>query len=130
MKVKAIAPWFGGKRTMAPAIVEQLGSHAQYFEPFCGSMAVLFAKKPARNETVNDLHGDLINLARVLQHTDAAPVLYDRLQSVLFAESLLTDACEYLDDESSLSIILAHKDADNPLSIERAYWYFLASWMM
>ena len=40
MKIKAIAPWFGGKRTMAPDIVEQLGPHTQYFEPFCGSMDV------------------------------------------------------------------------------------------
>lgn len=71
-KIKAIAPWFGGKRTMAPAIVTELGKHSQYFEPFCGSMAVLFAKKPSQKETVNDLHGDLINLARVLQQEQTA----------------------------------------------------------
>ena len=67
MKIKAIAPWFGGKRTMAPDIVAQLGKHTQYFEPFCGSMAVLFGKPRSMHETVNDLHGDLINLALVLQ---------------------------------------------------------------
>lgn len=130
MKVKAIAPWFGGKRTMAPDIVQQLGKHTQYFEPFCGSMAVLFAKEQSRCETVNDLHGDLINLARVLQHPDAAPTIYHRLQTVLFSEGLLTDACDHLDDDSSLSLILSHKAAEDPLSIERAYWYFLSSWMM
>jgi len=129
MKVTAIAPWFGGKRTMAPAIVRELGNHTQYFEPFCGSMAVLFAKQPSRQETVNDLHGDLINLARVLQHPQAAPELYERLQTVLFSEHFLHEADEHLDDESSLSLILAHKPPEDPVSIERAYWYFLASWM-
>lgn len=130
MKIKSIAPWFGGKRTMAPLIVDQLGAHIQYLEPFCGSMAVLFAKEPSKNETVNDLHGDLINLARVVQDPAGGPQLYDRLQTVLFSEDLLRSANEPLDDESSLSLILAHKSPSDPLSIERAYWYFLASWMM
>jgi len=49
-KIKAIAPWFGGKRTMASTIIQELGPHSQYFEPFCGSMAVLFAKPPAQKE--------------------------------------------------------------------------------
>lgn len=44
MKIRAIAPWFGGKRTLAEEIVRELGKHTQYFEPFCGSAAVLFAK--------------------------------------------------------------------------------------
>lgn len=89
MKVKSIAPWFGGKRTLAPAIVEQLGEHTQYFEPFCGSMAVLMAKEPSQKETVNDLHGGLICLARVLADEFAAPQLYDRLSKTLMSEDLL-----------------------------------------
>jgi DNA adenine methylase len=129
-KIKAIAPWFGGKRTLAPAIVVELGQHAQYFEPFCGSLAVLLAKTQSRNETVNDLHGDVINLARVIQDPAAGPVLYDRLQTVLFSESFLRDASRHLDDESSLSLIVHHKDPTDPNAIERAYWFFIASWMM
>jgi len=129
-KIKAIAPWFGGKRTLAPRIVAELGPHTQYFEPFCGSMAVLFAKEASQKETVNDLHGDLVNLARVLQSPPAAQILYHRLQSALFCEGLLHDANHMLDDESSLSLIVAHKEADDPIAIERAYWYFLASWMI
>lgn len=75
MKVKAIAPWFGGKRTMAPDIVEQLGTHTQYFEPFAGSLSVLFAKPESQKETVCDLHGDATNLARVLQNEGLAAEL-------------------------------------------------------
>lgn len=128
MKITAIAPWFGGKRTLAPAIVRQLGKHVQYFEPFCGSMAVLFAKQPSRCETVNDLHGDLVNLARVVQDPLSASVLYERLQSVLFSEDLLRAAGDELKDETGIPA--THEESLTPAGIERAYWYFLSSWMM
>lgn len=71
--ITAIAPWFGGKRNLAPAIVEELGPHRGYWEPFCGSLAVLLAKPRVSQETANDLHGDLINLARVLQERRGRP---------------------------------------------------------
>lgn len=58
MRISAIAPWFGSKRVLAPKIVEQLGQHRCFWEPFCGSMAVLLAKPTVSQETVNDLHGD------------------------------------------------------------------------
>jgi DNA adenine methylase len=122
MKIGAIAPWFGGKRTLAPAIAEELGKHTQYFEPFCGSMAVLFAKPPAKQETVNDLHGDLINLARVLADPNKAVALYERLQRTLVCESLLKDAAEALGGGSYHPELVG-------ISVDRAYWYFLASWM-
>lgn len=131
-KIKAIAPWFGGKRTMAPLIVEQLGKHGQYFEPFCGSMAVLFAKEPSQKETVNDLHGDLINLARVLANPTSAERLYETLQHCLFCEALLDDARSYL----ASTAVPNNPSADEiacfavpPTShVLRAYWYFITSW--
>lgn len=123
MKIKAIAPWFGGKRTLAPAIVKQLGKHTQYFEPFCGSMAVLMAKEPAQKETVNDLHGDLTNLARILQDKATAVELYDRLQRTLFSEDLLKQAKIELGDGTFPPVGVTVKLPD------RAYWYFLGSWM-
>jgi DNA adenine methylase len=123
-KIKAIAPWFGGKRTLAPKIVQELGPHTQYFEPFCGSMAVLFAKAPSQKETVNDLHGDLVNLARCVQDLEAAEILYDRLQRTLFSEELLEQS------RWELAELTAFPDRGvTPTMIERAYWYFLASWM-
>jgi len=126
MKVKAIAPWFGGKRTMAPDIVTELGEHTQYFEPFCGSMAVLFAKEPSQKETVCDLHGDLINLARVLQMFSCAEELYGMLQQTLFSEDLL------LRTQDGLGKTPIHEALAYPgeiASVDRAYYYFLASWM-
>jgi len=119
MIIKSVCPWFGGKRTLAPFVVQELGRHTQYFEPFCGSMAVLFAKEPSQKETVNDLHGDLVNLARVVQRVDDAEKLYDRLQRYVLCEELLRDAGAYLeaDDDKSLR---------DP--VEWAYQYFVASW--
>lgn len=129
MKVKAIVPWFGSKRTMAPEIVVELGKHGQFFEPFCGSMAVLFAKEPSQKETVNDLHGDLIHLARVIRNETSAEMLYDRLQRVVQSEDLLECARQYLTDtDGDLKRLLEQPDPD-AYSVERAYWYFLASWM-
>jgi DNA adenine methylase len=122
-KIKAIAPWFGGKRTLAADVVELIGKHTQYFEPFCGSMAVLLAKEPSQKETVNDLHGDLINLARVLQKLEAAEALYDHLQRTLFSQDLLEQARKHLDRSYSVPA------EPTSASMERAYWYFLASWM-
>lgn len=116
--IKAILPYFGGKRTMAPDIVAELGPHTQYFEPFCGSMAVLFAKEPSQKETVNDLHGDATNLARVMAREDLAEQLYDRLQRVIFCGGILDDARRNL-----------HGDAQAAPDGERAYWYMIASWM-
>lgn len=128
MIIKSLTPWFGGKRTLAPAIIEQLGAHTQYFEPFCGSMAVLLAKKPSQKETVNDLHGDVINLARVAADPAAAPALYERLQSAFVCEHTLQEARGQLAavclDPATLNASPASRQ-----HVERAYWYFLACWM-
>lgn len=123
MKVKAIAPWFGGKRTLAADIVEQLGDHTQYFEPFAGSLAVLFAKPKSQKETVCDLHGDATNLARVLQNETTAVELYGMTQRTLFAEGILKDA------RGQLAEPFDPEDRNPQTMLARAYWFFVASWM-
>jgi DNA adenine methylase len=120
MKVRAIAPWFGGKRTMAPAIVVELGKHGQYFEPFCGSMAVLFAKPAVSQESVADLHGDVTNLAWILQDLELAEQLYDRAMRTLFAEAMIKQLWQDLAE----SVCPSRPDP------ERAYKFFVFSWAM
>lgn len=119
MKVNAIAPWFGGKRNLAPEIVRELGDHRAYWEPFCGSMAVLLAKPPCRMETVNDLHGDLINLARCIQDPVHGPALYRRLRRTWMDEALY-EWCQDTIDASSQG------DEIDP---QRAFAYFIAAWL-
>lgn len=91
MKIRGIAPWFGAKRQLASRIVAALGPHNNYLEPFCGSLAVLMAK-PVSRETANDLHGDLINLARVLKHEDSALKLYADLSRIVVHEAMFHEA--------------------------------------
>jgi DNA adenine methylase len=121
MNIKSIAPWYGGKRKLAPRIVEIIGEHKTYWEPFCGSMAVLMAKPPCEMETVNDLHGDLINLARVIQDKEKAYELYEKLSRTLYAEEMFEDSKERWTSVPG--------DPDGWLSLERAYDFFVASWM-
>jgi DNA adenine methylase len=78
-------------------------------------MAVLFAKDPSRMETVNDLHEDLTNCARVLTKLQTAVRLYERLARTLFCEGLHSEARERLADEVNAE--------------ERAYWFLVHSWM-
>lgn len=121
MKINALAPWFGGKRNLAPEIVMEFGNHRAYWEPFCGSMSLLMAKKPCRMETVNDLLGDLINLAKVVQDRIAGPSLYRRLRRSLCSKTLLDEAAGRM-----------HERGWTPcgqLDVERAYDYFLTCWL-
>ncbi len=120
MKIKGLAPWFGSKRNLAPAIVDLIGKHNAYWEPFCGSMAVLLRKPPCGLETVNDLNGDLINLARVIQNKDLAFQLYDKLCRTLYCEQLF---------EESKQRWISNDGADNATDPDKAYDFFVASWM-
>jgi DNA adenine methylase len=118
MPITGISPWFGGKRTLAPTIVAQLGPHRAYWEPFCGSMAVLMGKPPCRMETVNDLHGDLVNLARVVQHPTEGPRLYRRCRRVWLAEALFKESSD----------VIRGGLPSGDLDPERAFHYFVVSW--
>ncbi len=124
MKIKAIAPWFGGKRNLAPRIVELLGKHRVYWEPFCGSMAVLLVKPPCVMETVNDLHGDLINLARVIQDPKLGPQLYRRLRRTLMHEQLFKEAAERYKSRGYFAM-----EPEPDYDLPRAYNYFLCTWL-
>ncbi len=123
MKIKAIAPWFGGKRTMAPDIVAELGKHAMYVEPFCGSMAVLFAKDESSHEIANDLHGHLINLARVIQSWKYKELI-ERLRCTLYSTDLFEESREYVLRGPQPDFV----DMDGR-DLEAAYHYFIVSWM-
>lgn len=121
MKITALAPWFGAKRNMAEAIVGEIGPHRVYWEPFCGSMSVLLAKPPCVMETVNDLHGDLINLARVIQDGRLGSELYRRLRRTFMSDVLHREAAD--------RYRTAGYGNDCVPNVDRAYDYFLCAWL-
>ncbi len=137
MLVKAILSYFGGKRTLAPTIVEELGPHRFYLETCCGSLAVLFAKEPVSSETVVDLHGGVICLARVLADELQSAFLYERLRKTTFCDALHADAEAFLaevgnepawllrDDSAGETPTFRRADAN---MAEYAYHLFVASW--
>jgi DNA adenine methylase len=120
MKIKSIAPWYGAKRKLAPTIVAQLGDHKSYWEPFCGSMAVLLSKPVSRLETVNDLHGDLINLARVTADPRLGPQFYRRARRMVVADDTLLEA-----DGKTRGGDFEGTAPD----LDRALAFFVGSWM-
>lgn len=119
MKIGALAPWFGSKRTLAPVIVQELGKHRAYWEPMCASMAVLFGKPESRIETVNDLHGDVINLARVVSCPTLGPKLYRQLRRLPCSDDILA-SCDAVTRDGDY--------ATDQVSIDRARAFFVASW--
>lgn len=121
-KITALAPWFGGKRTLAEEIVREFGPHRAYWELCCGSMAVLFSKEPASMETAIDLHGDLTNLAFVLIEEDMAAELYGRLARTIHSREVWRRSADVICDQP------APRNGDPP-DAERAYHYFVFSWI-
>lgn len=65
---KPVVPWMGGKTRLLKHILPIIPDHQTYVEPFAGGAAVFFNKSESKVEVINDAHGDLINLYRVLKH--------------------------------------------------------------
>lgn len=93
---RPIAAYIGGKKRLAPLIVERIGAipHRSYAEAFVG-MGGVFLRRDQRPpaETINDISGEVVNLFRVVQrHAEAmeaefrflltARATYDALQAI------------------------------------------------
>lgn len=120
MKLGAMIPSFGCKRTLAKRIVAELGPHDAYWELCCCSCAVLFAKEPCRMETVVDLWGDVTHLIRCLQDDDAALALYGRTARTTMSDVLYREAFERIAEQPP--------PADDLIDIDRAYDLLVYSW--
>jgi len=59
--MKTPISYYGGKQTMLKHILPLIPTHQIYTEAFCGGAAVLFAKRPADAEIINDLNMDITN---------------------------------------------------------------------
>lgn len=67
MPIKCVAPWAGGKRRLAGRIVELLGPHDTYVEPFVGGCSIPPAKPRSDREFVYDLNADVIDVIWYMQ---------------------------------------------------------------
>jgi DNA adenine methylase len=88
---------------------------------------VLLAKSEASQETVCDLHGDLLNLARVIRDDALGAKLYRRLRRTLVHEGLFGEA------ETAVAGPEWSAPADDAdpkgIDLDRAYQYFVAGWL-
>ncbi|MBH1673002.1 DNA adenine methylase [Stenotrophomonas maltophilia] len=68
MKTTTLFPWPGGKTRLLPHLLPLVAetSHRTYVEAFAGGAALLFAREPAKAEVLNDCHGELVRLYRVV----------------------------------------------------------------
>ena len=87
--VRPVAPWLGGKRNLAKAIVPLIDAdtHQTYAEPFIG-MGGVFLKRTGRptSEVINDASRDVANLFRILQRHYPQFVEMLRFQLTIRAE--------------------------------------------
>ena len=65
--MRAVLKYPGAKNRIANWIIKYIPFHKVYCEPFMGSGAVFFNKKPCYNEILNDLDYDIYNFFKVLR---------------------------------------------------------------
>lgn len=65
--MKTAFPYYGGKSRIAERVVDLLSPHRIYVEPYCGSAAVLLAKRTSAHEIINDLDGNVVAFFEALR---------------------------------------------------------------
>jgi DNA adenine methylase len=112
MDMNSPFPWPGGKRALQKTLLSLIPEHEIYAEVFAGSAKLLFAKKPAPHEVLNDLNGEIINFFRVAKHRPAE--LAERLQL----------ECIHAERFRELRIRIASEDEiDRALRFAYLVWY-------
>lgn len=116
MKTTALAPWFGSNRMLAPVVGKQIGKVDWCGVLFSGGMAEV-PHIQARALLVNDLHRDIINLAKVVADDSRRKWLVKEADANPFHPDVL---------ESAQSVLKQFSPDDTNL---RALCYFVAVWM-
>jgi DNA adenine methylase len=94
--------YYGGKIRLAPWIVNVMKRYdfKRYVEPFGGSAAVLFAKKPSKCEIYNDLHSNLITLYRVLRAPRQFKKFIEYVECAPYSRQVFNDSRRALEDKT------------------------------
>ena len=69
--METILKYPGAKQRIAGWIIENMPEHEVYLEPYFGSGAVFFSKRPVKIETLNDIDGDIYNYFYVIRNNAA-----------------------------------------------------------
>lgn len=103
----------GGKYQLTGWLSQFLQGHVCYVEPFAGAGHLLFSKRPAPVEVLNDIDGNLISFFQVVKYTEKRSKLVETLEYMPYSRSLWQDIrCRW-------------KAGDLPADeIERAAWWF------
>lgn len=121
--IKAVAGWFGGNRTLAARVGDELGRLDWCGVPFCGGCPELPSIR-CRSGLASDLHRHVINLCRVIRDEHLHARLVERLEPMLLHPDELEDAqrrCRMLEDDPP-------NVAETP-SVDWAADYFACCWM-
>lgn len=102
--------YYGGKQTMLKHIMPLIPRHTVYTEAFCGGASVLFAKKPADCEVINDLNRGLVNFYQVCK--TRYPELKAEIETTIHSRDLHAHALH----------ILAYPDFFTPVEWAWAVW--------
>lgn len=94
--MKTVIKYPGAKNRIVPWILNYIPEHDVYLEPFAGSLAVFFNKRPSHIETINDIDNDIINFFRVLR--DYPDDLIRKIELTPFGRSEYIAAFEETDD--------------------------------
>lgn len=126
------APWAGGKRRLAPRIVDLLGEHDTYVEPFVGGCAILPQKSPAMREIVNDANPAVVNVLRAMRFNEyqlsrmLGPMAFDR-QTFENAKSLLASIAPGADligtDIAAAQIVVWWMGANGYAGTTKTGWF-------
>lgn len=135
-RISAIVPWFGSKRTMAEKIVDRLCPGGKppkaFWDLCCGSMAVSLAMPRVSHHTVVDLHDDLLNLARIIQHQVEGPRFYRHCRRVIAHEGLYLEAAATIIESAKAppcSLFGVTQSDQTQSALQRAISYFITSWI-
>ena len=132
MKIKALAPWFGGNRTFARRAGAELGRLGWCGVLFAGGMPELPEINTSAGVAV-DKHRHLINLARVVSDDRLLLQLIRRVERLLFHEDVLAEAQRRcLDREHAKTCgLFGSNDAatDAEPDVSWAADYYTACWM-
>lgn len=114
-KVKTPIVYYGGKTSILNHTQPLFPQHNTYTEVFFGGGADFFAKKPAKNETINDRLDIVVNFYRVFRDPKLFPHLQQEVNQTLIGRKTHQQAWE---------LIKAHKHGKtiDPVSLAWAFW--------